>query len=389
MCELKDSGFCARFAAALLIFGIAAGAAALIFTPKREFSEQENRALEPPPKLTLDSLRDGSFMKSAESYVGDHFALRTQLVSLNTSFRLLLGRRDFAADYSADPAQGGVYFGRNGHLYEVLLPDRTGVFRRNAAALGAFAQRAGVPLTVLPVPSGAQEQPENLPFSAPGHDQREELNALRAAAGPGTEVVDVFDALSLKKTGRDYYFKTDHHWNAAGAYAGYRALVKAMGLPAAPQSAFTYRAAKEPFYGTLYSKAIFTGQQPDLFELPYGKNWSGLTQQIGRKTYPGIYREEYLSKKDKYSAYLGGNPAVTVVRNPSAPGGKLLLLKDSFANSLVPYLCENFSEIHLVDLRYYNQDIYKYIKQNGIKKAAAVYSISQLCEIPLANKLLR
>ncbi len=162
-----------------------------------------------------------------------------------------------------------------------------------------------------------------------------------------------------------------------------------MGLPAAPQSAFTYRAAKEPFYGTLYSKAIFTGQQPDLFELPYGKNWSGLTQQVGRKTYSGIYREEYLSRKDKYSAYLGGNPAVTVVRNPSAPGGKLLLLKDSFANSLVPYLCENFSEIHLVDLRYYNQDIYKYIKQNGIKKAAAVYSISQLCEIPLANKLLR
>jgi alginate O-acetyltransferase complex protein AlgJ len=103
----------------------------------------------------------------------------------------------------------------------------------------------------------------------------------------------------------------------------------------------------------------------------------------------GIYWEEYLNKKDKYSVYLGGNPSVTVVKNPDAKGDKLLLLKDSFANSMIPYLSQNFSEIHMIDLRYYNLDIYEYIQQNEIQQAAAVYSIKQLCDVSIANKLRR
>ncbi len=43
----------------------------------------------------------------------------------------------------------------------------------------------------------------------------------------------------------------------------------------------------------------------------------------------------------------------------------------------------------MIDLRYYNLDIYKYIKQNGITQSAAVYSIKQLCDVPIANKLNR
>ena len=384
---MKHGSFCSHFTSLLLIFGILAGAGAFILSPKEEFSEQENRVLEPVPKFSADSIQDGSFMKSAENYIGDHFAFRADFVSLNTAYRLLLGQRDFAADYPADPPEGGIYYGKNGHIYEVLLPDKRGIFRRNAAALGSFSRLAGIPLLILPVPSGSQEQSENLPLFAPSHDQQEELTTLKAEAGPGTEILDIFNLLSLKETGKDYYFKTDHHWNTQGAYVGYRSLVKEFHLTAALPSDFEYRKAPFPFYGALYSKAIFSFQKPDDFIYPVPKNAARLTQQIGRKTEEGIYREDYLNKKDKYSAYLGGNPAVTVVRNPSAPAGKLLLLKDSFANSMIPYLCQNFSEIHLIDLRYYNQDIYQYIKQNGIKNAAAVYSIKQLCDISIANKL--
>ncbi len=377
------------FAACVLILAIVVGDGWLIFAPKRSFSADENRMLEDPPNLTLDTLKDGSFMKSAGKYVGDHFMLRESFVKLNTSWQLLTGRRDLASDYSAEPAEGGVYFGRQGHIYEVLLPDTAGTFRRNAAALDGFAQKAGIPLTILPVPSGSQEQRQNLPDSAPNHDQRAELDTLKKGAGQNTSVVDVFDALSLQKTGCDYYFKTDHHWTSRGAYVGYCALVKAMGLTPAPQTNFEYRRVSRPFYGSLYSKALYAAQQPDTMELPYRKDQASVTQQIGSVTHQGIYWEEYLKKKDKYSVYLGGNPAVTVIRCPSSKGGKLLLLKDSFANSMIPYLTENFSEIHMIDLRYYNLDIYKYIKQNGITQSAAVYSIKQLCDVSIANKLNR
>ncbi|MCI1966266.1 MAG: DHHW family protein [Oscillospiraceae bacterium] len=372
----------------LLAVSILVGMGWLLAAPKQEFSENENRKLESTPVPTLSTILDGSFMKSSENYVSDHFPLRETLVSLNTSEQLLLGKRDLAANYSTSPAQGGVYFGKDDHIYEVLLPDKNGTFRDNASALAEFAGKSGTSLTILPVPSGSQEQPENLPYSAPNHDQRQELDALKQAVGQKATVIDLFDRLSLK-AGGDYYFKTDHHWNTYGAYIGYSALSKAMGFPCVEQSAFEYRTVPQPFYGTLYSKAVNTWQKPDVLVIPYAKAQSSVVQVTGKKTHQGIYWEEYLSKKDKYSAYLGGNPSVTVVKNPDAKGGKLLLLKDSFANSMIPYLSQNFSEIHMIDLRYYNLDIYKYIKQNGIKKAAAVYSIKQLCDVSFANKLRR
>jgi hypothetical protein len=375
-------------AALLLAVSVVVGAFWLIVAPKQTFSENENRVLEPVPTPALDSILNGSFMKSAENFVGDHFPLRNAFVSLNTAEQLLLGKRDLAADYSTMPAEGGVYFGEKGHIYEVLLPEKTEIFRDNASALADFAEKSGLSLTVLPVPSGSQEQPENLPYSAPTHDQRQEYNELKQAMDQKAAVVDLFDKLSLK-TGNDFYFKTDHHWNAYGAYVGYAALSEAMGFPCVKQSEFDYKTVPQPFYGTLYSKAVNTWQKPDVLVLPYAKEKHSVVQVIGKKTHQGIYWEEYLNKKDKYSVYLGGNPSVTVVKNPDAKGGKLLLLKDSFANSMIPYLSQNFSEIHIIDLRYYNLDIYDYIKRNGIEKAAAVYSIKQLCDVSIANKLRR
>ena len=50
--------------------------------------------------------------------------------------------------------------------------------------------------------------------------------------------------------------------------------------------------------------------------------------------------------------------------------GKLLLVKDSYANCLVPFLAQHFAEIHVVDLRYFNMDIYQYIEENDIARIA-------------------
>ena len=371
----------------MLFLTILIGILYLIFAPKQDFSEDENRVLEPFPRITLESVRDGSFMDSIEAFVGDHFMLRKAFVSLNTRAQLLMGKRDLGSDYSTTPAEGGVYFGKDSHIYEVLLPNRTDTFQRNVAGLKLFSEKVQVPFYMLPVPSGSQEQPDRLPFAAPNHDQHEELNALHSALDAKAKVLDLFDTLS-DKTGKDYYFKTDHHWNAYGAYEGYQALVSAMGLTPAPESDFDFQVGSDAFYGTLYSKAVLNGQQPDTLYLPVYKKPMKLTQQTGKQTRDSIYWTEFLQKKDKYSTFLGGNHSVDVVKNADVTNGqKLLILKDSYANSMIPFLAVHFSEIHIIDLRYYNQDIYKYIQQNGITETAAIFSIKQLCDVAVGSKL--
>ena len=55
----------------LLLF-LVIGCAWILFAPKEDFSEDENRALEPTPKLSVSSLLDGTFMDSVEAVSYTH-----------------------------------------------------------------------------------------------------------------------------------------------------------------------------------------------------------------------------------------------------------------------------------------------------------------------------
>ena len=206
------------FVALFLVLAMAAGFLGTILLPKQSFSENENRMLETLDPVDGEAIISGSMMDNVESYMCDHFPLRSFFITLNTELNLAMGKKDSGGNYSNRPAEGGVYFGQNGHLYEVLLDDQTGVFAKNCQALADFGEKAGVPLTIVPVPSGAQEQKEYLPAFAVEHDQHEELEALQQATEgkTDTQVIDLFDTLDLKNG--DFYYKTDHHWNLMGAF---------------------------------------------------------------------------------------------------------------------------------------------------------------------------
>ena len=89
-----------------------------------------------------------------------------------------------------------------------------------------------------------------------------------------------------------------------------------------------------------------------------------------------LYDTSFLSVKDKYSMFLGGNQSLGVVTNTNNPDGpKLLIIRDSYADSLVPFLTAHYSEIHLIDPRYYHLSVKDYVAQNGIDQALVLYSV--------------
>ncbi len=379
------------FVALFLVLAMAAGFLGTILLPKEEFSENENRMLETLDTVDGEAILSGSMMDNVENYMCDHFPLRSFFITLNTELNLAMGKKDSGGNYSNRPAEGGVYFGENGHLYEVLLDDQTGVFAKNCQALADFGENAGVPLTIVPVPSGAQEQKEYLPAFAVEHDQREELQALQQATEgkTDTQVVDLFDTLDLKNG--DFYYKTDHHWNLLGAFTAYQALGDVLGYTPLSQDSIQWEKVEQPFYGTLYSKAITFNQQPDDFYLPHFEGEETITQTlVTGDVKDSLYWDEYLTQKDKYTSFLGGNHACDVIRNSSIhDGSRLLIVKDSYANCLVPFLAQHYEEIYVVDLRAYNGDLYQLIEEKDITQLMALYSIKQLCDTDISAKLYK
>ena len=89
-----------------------------------------------------------------------------------------------------------------------------------------------------------------------------------------------------------------------------------------------------------------------------------------------LYNWDKLDIKDKYTFFMGGNQSLGVIKNPNVDGPKILILRDSYTDSLVPFLTQHFSEIHLIDLRYYRYSIPQYIKDNDIDMAVVLYSVS-------------
>ena len=67
----------------------------------------------------------------------------------------------------------------------------------------------------------------------------------------------------------------------------------------------------------------------------------------------GLYDRSYLEKKDKYSTFIGGNNARVLIHPKNGEQReKMLVLKDSFAHSVIPFLAAHY-DLDIIDLRYY------------------------------------
>lgn len=324
-------------------------------SPKKGYSENENRYLAQMPDFSAESLFDGSFTKGFEEYVTDGFPARDGWIALKSRVDLSLGRRD----------TGGVYVTEDGCLIEMfseLDRERYGrnleYLRQGKGNLSAFG-----PVNIMLVPTAAEVWRGKIGNSTPDVSQRELLEEAN-----GLLTVDCLSALEAH--GDEYiYYRNDHHWTTLGAYYCYSAL---MGDKALPYDDFEHEILSRDFLGTTFSKAGIYFEKDEIEGALYGRptmerNMSGAVTE-------GIYDRSFLDKKDKYSVFLGGNEALTVIRTGSE-GGRLLLVKDSYANAFVQFLIPHYSEIHVVDLRSFGMSLSSYAEEAGITESLILYNL--------------
>lgn len=338
-----------------------------LLTKDIAFSESENRYLQQKPKFTFERLISGKYAEEVEKYKTDQFIMRDDFIGLKTQADYLSGKKD----------TNGVFFAKDGYLiekHEVTNPDQ---LTKNIGFISQFADKATALLgkehvSVMIVPTAGNILTDKLPAYATDFDQNPLLDEI---ATMNATVPDLRKALSAHKS-EDIYYKTDHHWTTLGAYYAYRVWCDATGTAGHTLDDFTKEAVTDEFYGTIYSKARLYSTKPDTIHryLPKEHASFTVTYNQGEKVMDTLYQDEFLKKRDKYSYFLGGNNPVVKIESENQNGKKVLLIKDSYAHSIAPFFANDFSEVHMLDLRYLNFSVEEYIKSEGITDVVVLYN---------------
>ena len=339
-----------------------------LLLPDKTFSEKENRQLQTLPKFSFSSLFSGSFATRFESYCSDQFAGRDVWIETKAGAELAQGKQQ----------NNGVFLCVGDRLIEPFTAPQADALERAVQAADSLSD-AGVPVSLALIPTAAQIYADILPDGAPNDDQQAVFDS--AYSQTALETVDISSVLAAH-AGEYIFYRTDHHWTSLGAYYAANALRSSWGLPEIDQATLTPEAVSDSFCGTLYSSSGFFWIAPDKMETliaaPESSSVTRYETNGTEQTLP-LYNYDKLTIKDKYTFFLGGNIPRAVVETGTENAPSLLILRDSYADSLVPFLTDAFSEIHLIDLRYYTGSVREYIAENAVDRVLLLYSTDNFC----------
>ncbi|CAL8473193.1 alginate O-acetyltransferase AlgX-related protein [Caballeronia sp. S22] len=319
---------------------IAAISAPLLGLWSADESNSEQRNLAKFPSADLSASGVANFPKDFDAYVNDRFGFRNELLSLHSQLmyrlyhlsgtsQVIAGHGDwlFISDVGSKPD-----IERRAQFTDAELKDWVESLKQRYSWLAS----KGVPYRFLVGPDKNTIYPEYLPDRVKGQGMSR-VESLEHALGDQPFFIDPTRSLLAHKAAApfDLYFHTDTHWTQYGAYVGYRSLMKSLD----PSRRFSYddtsfesipALAATANTGTDMSKMIRVvktePRQAPVETLP-----EECTEHRQALWPLGFSLPDY--PRSMFSTHCPGKP------------GTVLVFRDSYFTSIVPYLSQNYGRV--------------------------------------------
>ena len=333
----------------------------LIIGPKSNYSENEKRYLAEMPEFSTKKFLSGEYYQAFSSFLRDRIPNRDLYVGINAYTNLALGKN----------ASNKVYFSKDGYLINAPEEYTAESFEKNIDNFEAFSQLTNVPSKLIIVPHTGYVLEDKLPVLAKAYNDAE-LFCIADRKTNYVEFEDITDVLK-NKDGQVFY-KTDHHLTSYGNYLLYRHL-------SSKEETEYKKESFNNFYGTTRSSSGYFLAKPDNIELWYDSNSYTVTvykDGVTGEEYDALFFKEHLKNDDKYPVFLNGNQPLVKIENNTEGEKNLLIIRDSFAQGLAPFLARDYKNIYLVDMRYYRKKVSELITENKIDEIIYIYGINTL-----------
>lgn len=234
-----------------------------------------------------------------------------------------------------------------------------------------------VKIYCMPVPLASAFYTPNAAAPSWPRSQYSGIRKMFSMLSPEVEGVNLVPILG-QHAAEDIYSRTDHHWAPLGAYYAAQQLAAHAGVPFMDISNYTRHEIPD-YMGTMYKysnndQAIKNSPETFVYFTPNNTDYNttyttyrtaGLKITGEQESAPGKFFQAFKGAAS-YCTFMGGDTKITKVRTSVNNGRRVLILKDSFGNAIPGYLFGSFEEIHVVDCRYFNKNMKKYVADNGI-----------------------
>ena len=388
-------------------------------------SESENRKLAEKPEFSVSALMAGTYTEDFENYYSDTFPLREMFMSLNSKissvFTQFSGKEENVIinyeKHDSDFIGEGVDVGINKedktdkeeketekdfHAADddasfkgsILVSKNRGmeVFSGSDTMTTSYAKLVSAVANAMPdnvkfysmvVPT-AIEFYGTRAFTKGDYSQKKAIQQAYKKMDSAVTTIDVYSRLA--NSADEYiYFRTDHHWTARGAYQAYLEFCDV--TKQTPVTIDKRETGKiEGFVGSLYkaSNSDILKNNPDYVE--YFKptvETDGLIYADSRMEggYPFYVVSRKVNSTNKYLAFIGGDQPLEKIVTSNKNGKKILVIKESYGNAFVPFICDNYEEVYVIDPRQTEFNLPEFVKAQGIGEVLMInYSFA------MANK---
>ncbi|MBQ7580809.1 MAG: hypothetical protein IJU39_05835 [Clostridia bacterium] len=383
-----------------------------------EYSMVEKRALAKRPSFTFSTFFDGSWSRDFEDYYSDNFPFRESFIAISKKAESFLTKFSFGENDSVivKVKKNEDDFGGEGlteatpgetttveqttekpetttdnNTYadektakvtggSILVADKRameifsyydGGLQNYASVINSIADslngKAKVYSLVAPT---SIEFYGTKKYRTGSHSQKDAISTLYGYMNPNVITVDAYSKLS-ENTKEYIYFRTDHHWTARGAYHAYEAFCEAGGqTPVTLDSFATQGRIPGDFLGTLYAQTQMSvlAENPDYVEYfsPDGVSGS-IYQSASMDSSMSFYVvAQNVNSSNKYLAFIAGDQPLEKITTSVKNGRKIIVLKESYGNAFVPFLCSNYEEIYVLDPRKMTLNLSDFVTAHSI-----------------------
>ncbi len=331
---------------------------------KDNFSEMENRYLKKFPDFSFTNLKEGKYTNDIKEYLADHFPFRNIFMNFRTNILKGIGFTNI----------NGVYFGSNDYLI-LEYPKFTNRDLIIKILNEFYQNNKEIKIDLMLVPTSISINYNKLPKYV-NNSQIDDINYIYSKLNFNGIILD----REFFNSNEELFYRLDHHWNSNGAYLAYTIFCKSNDIKYNLKSEYKYKELSNDFRGTLYSKVIDNSLKSDtLFDYQMNYNIS-VNYVISGKRTDTLYSKDCLSKKDKYAYFFDGNhPLIEITNLDSKTNNEILVIKDSYANSFIPYLVDHYKVVRVIDPRFYKLSISDYIDLNpNISNILFLYNINSI-----------